>query len=164
MRECWAEVVLHDGGDPDAALAIIDDPAALRHHPVSAWSMRVRADSLREIATTGAIGDPRDAEAEASAAEAAAEAAWARADVAAGVPSPLPSSCLTFSVRRSPAAPPSPGSFVENITQLSGFQLALAVLMVGVVVAALARRFRRPKHSYRGVGGDEAKSLVEEQA
>ena len=77
-------MVLHDGGDPDAALAVIDDPAALRHHPVSAWSMRVRADSLREIATTGAIGDPRDAEAEASAAEAAAEAAWARADVAAG--------------------------------------------------------------------------------
>lgn len=142
VRECYAEVLLHNVGDPTAALQTSEQV-----RPASAWSLRCRADALREI------GDPR-----ADAAETKAELAWARADVAAGVPSPLPTSCLTFSEQRPRVVS------TDNVAGHTRPTLPIvlfAALCVGCMIFG-AKQQRARQKQYQVVKGEETKALVDD--
>ena len=141
VRECYAEVLLHNVGDPTAALQ-----ASEQVRPPSAWSLRCRADALREI------GDPR-----AEAAERNAELAWARADVAAGVPSPLPTSCLTFSEQRPRAAVGNVGDQTDDAPML-----LFGALCAGCILFVFAKYQRGREVKYQVVQGEESTALVDD--
>ena len=166
----------------EAALAVID---AVK--PVSAWTKRARADALRLISEADGQGDPRDLIQEADAAEAQAQAAWARADTAAGVPTPLPSSCPAFSphfesvpVTQLDGPPPLSSAAMEEggeplddeategaaAASSGGWSWLLALAAVVCVAAALGvactrrRRKGSASRNYKAMDMEEGASLV----
>lgn len=155
VRECLAEVLLHDAADPAGALAVIDP-----ERPVSAWTLRNRAGALRELSMQAtATVTP----AEADTAEAEATEAWVRADTGAGVPSPLPSSCLMFYAGDvtlgSAASPDSAGGSVV---------LAFVVILFCAAAVVFRARQRRGKQvtttKYNALEGEEKEALGPETA
>ena len=88
-----------------------------------------------------------------------AELAWARADVAAGVPSRLPTSCLTFSEQRLSAT--------AATTDKADSQLQTALLFAAlfggfVACGCFGAKRQRERNKYLAVKGEEATALVDE--